>query len=76
MYLKRYHDIQISPSGIWRILKRLDMSRLLAGSTGAPAESASGSHRGARRRPPPRPGPLACERRLRVAPIARAAAGR
>jgi transposase InsO family protein/transposase-like protein len=30
MYLKRYHDIEISPSGIWRILKRLDMSRLPA----------------------------------------------
>src|SRR5436309_1882437 len=28
MYLKRYHDIVISPSGVWRILKRLDMSRL------------------------------------------------
>ena len=28
MYLKRYHDIKLSPSGIWRILKRLDMSRL------------------------------------------------
>jgi len=28
MYLKRYHDITLSPSGIWRILKRLDMSRL------------------------------------------------
>jgi len=28
MYLKRYHDIVVSPSGIWRILKRLDMSRL------------------------------------------------
>jgi transposase InsO family protein len=28
MYLKRYHDIQISPSGVWRILKRLEMSRL------------------------------------------------
>ena len=28
MYLKRYHDIDISPSGVWRILKRLDMSRL------------------------------------------------
>src|SRR5712691_11547250 len=28
MYLKRYHDVEISPSGIWRILKRLDMSRL------------------------------------------------
>ena len=28
MYLKRYHDVQISRSGVWRILKRLDMSRL------------------------------------------------
>jgi len=28
MYLKRYHDLQISCSGVWRILKRLDMSRL------------------------------------------------
>jgi transposase len=27
-YLKRYHDIAISPSGVWRILKRLDMNRL------------------------------------------------
>jgi|SRR5687768_15092525 len=30
MYLRRYHDIEISPSGVWRILKRLDMSRLPA----------------------------------------------
>jgi hypothetical protein len=30
MYLKRYHDVDISPSGIWRILKRLEMSRLPA----------------------------------------------
>ena len=28
MYLQRYHDIQISVSGVWRILKRLDLSRL------------------------------------------------
>ena len=28
MYLKRYHDLQISCSGVWRILKRVDMSRL------------------------------------------------
>jgi transposase len=28
MYLKRYHDIAISPSGVWCILKRLDMNRL------------------------------------------------
>jgi transposase InsO family protein len=30
MYLKRYHDVQISPSGVWRILRRLDMNRLPA----------------------------------------------
>ena len=24
MYLKRYHDVEISPSGVWRILKRLE----------------------------------------------------
>jgi len=28
MYLKRYHDIHICSSGIWRILKRLNMNRL------------------------------------------------
>lgn len=28
MYLKRYHDIEISSSGVWRILKRLDLNRL------------------------------------------------
>lgn len=28
MYLKRYHDITISPSGVWGILKRLDLNRL------------------------------------------------
>jgi hypothetical protein len=28
MYLKRYHDVVISPSGVWRILKRLGMGRL------------------------------------------------
>jgi transposase len=28
MYLGRYHDVVISPSGAWRILKRLDMNRL------------------------------------------------
>jgi len=30
MYLERDHEIKVSPSGIWRILKRLDMSRLPA----------------------------------------------
>lgn len=28
MYLRRYHDIEIGQSGVWRILKRLDMNRL------------------------------------------------
>jgi predicted ATPase/class 3 adenylate cyclase len=30
MYLERYHELRLSPSGIWRILSRLDMSRLPA----------------------------------------------
>ena len=29
-YLQRYHDVQISNSGVWRILKRLGMERLPA----------------------------------------------
>ncbi len=28
MYLKRYHDIDVSSSGVWRILKRLNMNCL------------------------------------------------
>lgn len=28
MYLKRYHDVEISVSGVWRILYKLNMSRL------------------------------------------------
>jgi transposase InsO family protein len=28
MYLQRYHDVTISPSGVWNILKRLGISRL------------------------------------------------
>lgn len=28
MYLKRYHDVSISPSGVWRVLKRLELNRL------------------------------------------------
>jgi transposase len=30
MYLKRYLDLDVSTSGVWRILKRLDMNRLPA----------------------------------------------
>ncbi len=28
VYLERYHDIQVSSSGIWRILNMLHMNRL------------------------------------------------
>ena len=30
MYLKRYHDIRMSSSGVWRVLERLGMNRLPA----------------------------------------------
>ncbi len=30
MYLRRYHDVTISKSGVWRILQRVDLSRLPA----------------------------------------------
>jgi transposase len=30
MYLRRYHDVTICVSGVWRILHRLDMGRLPA----------------------------------------------
>jgi transposase InsO family protein len=30
MYLKRYHEVEISTSGVWRILKRLGLNRLPA----------------------------------------------
>jgi transposase InsO family protein len=30
MYLKRYHDVEVSTSGVWRILRRLEMNRLPA----------------------------------------------
>lgn len=30
MYLARYHDVAVSRSGVWRILKRLEMNRLPA----------------------------------------------
>ena len=30
MYLRRYYDVTVSKSGGWRILKRLDLSRLPA----------------------------------------------
>jgi transposase len=30
MYLKRYHDVSISDSGVWRILKKFELNRLPA----------------------------------------------
>jgi transposase InsO family protein len=30
MYLKRYHDVEIGHSGVWRVLKRLGLNRLPA----------------------------------------------
>ena len=30
MYLRRYHDVTVSPSEVWRILKRLELNRLPA----------------------------------------------
>src|SRR5689334_20139414 len=30
MYLQRYHDVAVSRSGVWRILKRLGLNRLPA----------------------------------------------
>jgi transposase len=30
MYLARYHEVTVSPSSVWRILKRLDLNRLPA----------------------------------------------
>lgn len=29
MYLKRYHEVAISPSGVWRILNKVGLGRLL-----------------------------------------------
>ena len=38
MYLQRYHDVEISQSGVWRILKRLDMNRLPSSQRHKPLE--------------------------------------
>jgi transposase len=42
MYLKRYHHIRISHSGVWRILKRLELNRLPA-SNATSATTGAGS---------------------------------
>jgi transposase len=44
MYLRRYHDVQVSNSGVWRILKRLELNRLRA-SLRAPADLEKGRYR-------------------------------
>jgi len=36
MYLRRYHELVVSPSGIWRILRRLGLSRLPASQRHVP----------------------------------------
>lgn len=54
MYLKRYHDITMSVSGIWRILKRLDLNppaRLAA--LQAPRQQVEALREGATRPPGP-----------------------
>ena len=38
MYLARYHDVEISNSGVWRILKRLELNRLPASQRHKPHE--------------------------------------
>ncbi len=38
MYLKRYHEVEISTSGVWRILKRLGLNRLPASQRHKPHE--------------------------------------
>jgi hypothetical protein len=40
MHLKRYHDLELSTSGVWRILKRLEMG-LAAGPPSATAATSS-----------------------------------
>jgi hypothetical protein len=43
MYLRRYHDIQISPSGVWRILKRRSSSTASRPPNGTSATTAAGN---------------------------------
>jgi transposase len=43
MYLKRYHEVQISSSGVWRILKRLELNRPPASQRYTSATTGAGS---------------------------------
>ena len=52
MYLKRYHDVEISQSGVWRILKRLDMNRLPSSQRHKPPRATLETLREATARPP------------------------
>lgn len=38
IYLKRYHDVEVAASGVWRILKRLEMNRLPSSQRHKPHE--------------------------------------
>ena len=37
MYLKRYHDVEISPSRVWRVLPRLGLGRRTSATSAAPS---------------------------------------
>jgi len=50
--LKRYHDVEISNSGVWRILRRVDMSGL------PPSRPLTGARRKQKRYERPIPGRL------------------
>ena len=52
MYLARYHDVTISTSGVWRILKRLGMNRLPASQRYQRRSAAVEALREATPRPP------------------------
>ncbi len=72
MYLKPYHDVMISKSGVWRILKRLDMGRLPAsqrarGYPSPPGPIPGAAAPGAMQNPSPplRPAPRCQPRRHR-----------
>jgi transposase len=73
MYLQRYHDVAISTSGAWRILKRLNMNRL-------PASQRYKRHdrrwkRYEKQRPGHQRGPYVRPRRSLVSGVARAHSG-
>jgi len=58
MYLKRYHDLTISHSGVWRVLKRLDLNRVLQQLAEGALEGGGGGQPGLYPLQPSRPGAL------------------